>query len=522
MTTGRDRHRSRISWTAERLRAFIAESFDGESIVVLANREPFRHERAADGTITVKRSGGGLVTALEPMVQACSGVWVAHGSGSADRAVVDDRDRIPVPAVRPSYRLRRVWLDADEERGYYAGFANEGLWPLCHQTSVLPIFRVSDFATYSAVNARFARAVCQEASGSRPLVLVQDYHFALAPQLIRRSLPSSTIVSFWHAPWPHPRDYAKCPWGARLLEGLLGSSIVGFQTVGDCRHFLRTVECTLAVPVDFGGQVITYRGRQVAVRAYPVSVEWPSSRMQLSPSVAACRADVRWQLGLPADIGLVVGVDRLDYTKGLVEKVRVMERLLESRPEFRERIVLVQVAEPSRTSLAAYQEYAARLAEETRRVNARFGTATYRPIILIDERREPADIKRLLRAADVCYVGSLHDGMNLVAKEFAAARDDLRGVLILSAHAGAARELTSALIVDPRRVEDCAWAIMRAVRMSSREQAARMRVMRAVVSRFNTYRWAGEMLTDAAGLRDRAPSAPPESVATARPDRLSA
>src|SRR5262245_45897886 len=303
----------RRPWTADRLRTSLTSSFWGDSIVVLANREPFRHDRAADGGIDVKRSAGGLVTALEPVIQACSGVWVAHGSGTADRCVVDRRNRLHVPPANPSYRLRRVWLDAEEERGYYAGFANEGLWPLCHCAHVPPIFRTEDFKMYETVNTRFAEAVCEETESQSPLVLVQDYHFALAPRAIRQRLPFSTIVTFWHIPWPHPRDYAICPWGRQLLEGLLGSSILGFQTAEDCQNFIGTIESSLDAQIDRRRQIVTYGDRQSTVRAYPVSVEWPSHWARQSPPVDTCRADVRRRLGLSPDIRLMVGVDRLDY-----------------------------------------------------------------------------------------------------------------------------------------------------------------------------------------------------------------
>jgi trehalose 6-phosphate synthase len=366
---------------------------------------------------------------------------------------------------------------------------------------VKPIFRAEDFKMYEAVNTRFADAVCEEVESQWPLVFVQDYHFALAPRAVRERLRFSTIVTFWHIPWPHPRDYALCPWGGQLLEGLLGSSVLGFQTPEDCQHFIETVELSLDVHIDRRRQVITYGDRQVAIHAYPVSVEWPSQRACELPPADTCRVDVRRQLGLPADIRLIVGVDRLDYTKGLDEKIRAVERLLDAHTEFRERVVLVQIAEPSRTSLAAYQAHRSQLAETTRRVNARFGADSYRPIILRESHHEPVDVYRFLRAADVCYVGSLHDGMNLVAKEFVAARDDHRGVLILSRFAGAARELTAAMIVNPYDIDDCAATLAEALCMSDEEQRRRMRNMRSVVAEFNTYRWAGDMLTDAASLR---------------------
>jgi trehalose 6-phosphate synthase len=487
-------------WSRERLRTWLKTRYRGESIIVLANREPFRHDRAEDGGIVWKRSSGGLVTALEPLVHACSGVWIAHGAGSADKLVVDKRDGVAVPPGNPRYRLRRVWLNAGEERGYYYGFANEGLWPLCHRAHVQPVFRSGDFNMYRSVNARFADAVHKEIESERPLVLVQDYHFALAPRMIRERFPSATIIAFWHIPWPNPRDFAICPWGTQLLEGLLGSTIIGFQTTDDCRKFIETVERTLDTRISRAQDVVEYKGRRTTVRAYPVSVEWPNRFACQSPPIQVCRASVRRQLGLPPDVRLGVGVDRLDYTKGINEKLLVVEQFLDSYPEFREQFAFVQIAEPSRECLPAYRDIRARVLATADRINRRFATDRFRPIIVRESRHEPVEVYRFLRAADVCYVGSLHDGMNLVAKEFVSARDDERGVLIVSQFAGAARELTAASIVNPYSIDDSVQALVHALTMPDEEQARRMRAMRSVVAEFNTFRWAGAMLADAAGL----------------------
>jgi trehalose 6-phosphate synthase len=467
-----------------------------ESVVVLANREPFRHDRTPDGDIVVRRSSGGLVSALEPVMQACSGVWVAHGSGTADPMVVDRRDGLAVPPANPLYRLRRVWLAPDEERGYYYGFANEGLWPLCHRAHVQPVFRTSDYNMYRAVNERFADTVCDEVTADSPLVLVQDYHFALAPRMIRDRLPLGTIVAFWHIPWPSPRDFAICPWGRQLLEGLLGSTIIGFQTPDDCRNFVDTVGCVLDAQIDRARNAITYDGRRTAIRAYPVSVEWPSRWAPQSPPVEICRQAIRRELGLPPEVRLGIGVDRLDYTKGIIEKFLAVERLLETHPQLRERFVFVQIAEPSRECLPPYRELRLRVREAADRINLRFGSNGNGPIVLLEAHHDAAEVYRFLRAADLCYVGSLHDGMNLVAKEFVSARDDEGGVLVLSRFAGAARELTASLIVNPYAIDDAANALATALTMPVSEQSKRMRAMRSVVARFNTYRWAGQMLTD--------------------------
>jgi trehalose 6-phosphate synthase len=473
-------------WNAASLRSWLVSSYAGESIVVLANRQPFREERGADGRIAVRRSSGGLVTALEPVMDVCSGVWIASGNGGATSS---------------SYRMRRVPLSESEEQGYYYGFSNEGLWPLCHRAGVAPIFRRSDFAAYYAVNDRFAEAVWAEAESESPLVLVQDYHVALAPAMIRRRSPRSTIVTFWHIPFPNPAEFATCPWGRRLLDGLLGSTIAGFQTQEDCGNFLDCVETMLVARVDRMHNTVTYRGREITVRAYPVSVEWPSRLAAQSPTIEECRASVRGRLGIASDVLLGLGVDRLDYTKGIDEKFLAVERLLESRPEFRERFVFAQIAEPSRNRLPAYREIRAKLLATAERVNQRFGAGRYRPIVVLESHHEPPDVFRFMRAADLCYVGSLHDGMNLVAKEFVAARDDQAGVLMLSKFAGAARELTAATIVDPRDIDACGRALASALTMSPGEQTVRMRALRSVVQHSNGYRWAGEMLADASALR---------------------
>jgi trehalose 6-phosphate synthase len=494
-------------WTARRLRASLEALFSGESVVVLANREPFRHERDAEGNLVVRRSPGGLVTALEPFVQACSGVWVAHGSGTADRAVVDSRDGLNVPPAKPLYRLRRVWLNRAEHRGYYLGFANEGLWALCHKTRVQPVFRSSDFDMYAAMNARFAEAVCDEAVGDSPLVLVQDYHFALAPYFIRAWRPESTIVSFWHIPWPDARTFATCPWGRHLLEGLLGSSVVGFQTALDGHNFIETVERWLGAHIDREQGVVGYKGHSTMVRTYPVSIEWPNRWVAASPDVETCRETVCRELHLRSDLRLGVGVDRFDYTKGIEEKFLAIERLLELHSEFRGRFVFVQLVEPSRECLPAYRELRGRVLQTADRVNGRFRTDCYQPIIVMEAHHDPSEVYRFLRAADLCYVGSLHDGMNLVAKEFVCARDDERGVLVLSRFTGAAQQLTGALLVDPHTIDGCARVLADALHLADDEQTTRMRAMRSVVARFNTYWWAGQILHDAARVRGTRSSA---------------
>ncbi len=490
-------------WSADRLHRTLTETLQGEGIVALANREPYIHDRAPDGSVRVLHPASGLVTALEPVMRACSGVWVAHGSGTADRAAVDGHDRVRVPPGEESYAIRRVWLTPEEERGYYYGFANEGLWPLCHVAHTRPVFRAEDWREYQRVNRRFAEAVCEEVDGPDPIVLVQDYHFALAPRMIRERLPRATIISFWHVPWPNAERFGICPWANELLDGMLGSSVVGFHTQLHCNNFVDGVDRYLEARLDRERQSVVLGGRESLVRAYPISIDWPNRWAAEAPPAAECRRQVLSELGLPPDAKLGVGVDRLDYTKGIEERLLAVERLLERFPHLRGRFTFVQLSAPSRTLIDKYRELAERVDAIAARVNARFAEGAWRPVALLRGHHEPPAIFRYLRAADVCYVSSLHDGMNLVAKEFVAARDDERGVLVLSRFTGAARELTEALLVNPYDVEEASAALATALAMAPDEQAARMRAMRAFVADFNVYRWAGRMLVDAARLRQR-------------------
>ena len=491
--------RVEILSSAERLATIVNSRYDGEGAIVLANREPVTTARAPDGRITIRRASGGVVTALEPILQACRGVWVACGSGRPDESI-DGRTLADLPS--PGYRVRRVGLADHERRGHYDGFSNQALWPLCHRTSVRPLFRTADYVEYRAVNAHVAAAVCEEASSRSPLVLVQDYHFALAPQFIRARLPRSTIVAFWHIPWPAPDRFERCPWANQLLEGLLASTIVGFQTTDDCHNFLDVVERRLGTFIDRAAQVVAFGNRRIRVGVYPISIEWPCRWMRDLPDRAGCERDVRRTLRLPSHVSIGVGVDRMDYTKGIEEKFLAVERLLERQPELRGRFVFVQLAEPSREGLPAYREVRRRVRETAARINARFAAGRADPIVILEGHHQPITVGRFLRAADVCYVGSLQDGMNLVAKEFVAAREDEAGVLILSRFAGAARELGSALIIDPHDVNASADALASALRMPAAEQTCRMREMRRHVREFDVYRWAGALLMDAASTRE--------------------
>jgi trehalose 6-phosphate synthase len=498
------RDEDQMAWTPDTLRGILRGDLRGQQVIVVSNREPYIHVKR-DGEIAVWRPASGLVTAMEPIMRACSGTWIAHGGGSADREVVDAHDRVAVPLApeKPAYQLRRVWLTPEEETGYYYGFANEGLWPLCHIAHVRPIFRRSDWEQYVTVNRTFARAVEQEARSPDPIVLVQDYHLALLPRMIHEALPAATIIAFWHIPWPNPEAFAICPWREELLDGMLGSDTLGFHTQFHCNNFVDTVDRLLEARVDRETFTVSYRGNLTAVQRYPISVEWPPSPELLEKPVEQCRRDVRQLHGLPLNHAIGIGVDRLDYTKGIEERLRAVERLLETRPEWVGKFTFIQIGAPTRTRIEQYQEYETRVRAMAARINERFAGARHPPIILKVEHHQPLDIYEYYRAAQLCMVTSLHDGMNLVAKEFVSARDDERGVLILSHFTGASRELPEAIIVNPYDTDQCAAALQLALDMPAGEQRIRMRLMRGLIQEFNVYRWAGRMLMDAARMRRR-------------------
>ncbi|MDP2367450.1 alpha,alpha-trehalose-phosphate synthase (UDP-forming) [Rhodoferax sp.] len=498
----RARDESNVTWTPEALRAILHGELRGEDVIVVSNREPYIHQRRGE-RVEVQRPASGLVTALEPIMRACSGTWIAHGNGSADREVVDRYDRVAVPPEHPAYQIRRVWLSPEEEAGYYYGFSNEGLWPLCHIAHVRPTFRSGDWAQYVAVNRKFAKAVVSESKTKNPIVLVQDYHFALLPSMIREELPDATIITFWHIPWPNPESFAICPWRDEVLAGLLGSSILGFHTQFHCNNFVDTVDRFLEARVDRESFTVSFGGKPTAVRRYPISIAWPPEPDMVQKPVMDCRTSIRQLNDLPPEHKLGVGVDRLDYTKGIVERFRAIERLMELNPEWIGRFSFVQIAAPTRSGIDEYQHHEAQVRAMAARINTRFARQGPPPIILKVEHHEPKAVYEYCRAADLCFVSSLHDGMNLVAKEFVAARDDERGVLVLSQFTGAARELAEALIVNPYDADQCAAALHMALTMPAAEQRDRMRLMRGLVAEFNVFRWAGRMLLDAAAMRRR-------------------
>jgi alpha,alpha-trehalose-phosphate synthase [UDP-forming] len=487
-----------MTWTRERLEAMARTQLEGVRLVVVANREPFIHVYEGE-EIRCMRPASGLTTALDPLMRACGGVWVGHGSGSADRDATDARGRLAVPPEDPEYTLRRIWLTPEEEQGYYYGFANEALWPLCHNAYVRPQFRARDWNFYRQVNRKFAAAVLEEVGDEPALVFVQDYHFALLPKMLKERRPDLVVAQFWHIPWPSRDLFRICPWQEELLDGLLGNDLLSFHIQYHCNNFLETVDRALEAKVDPERFAVTRQGRTTVVRPHPISVD-PESIAQLAPPDALKeerRLRGRLRLG---DLPLLVGVDRVDYIKGIPERFRAVERLLELHPGLKGKFTFLQVGAPSRERIGSYRQLSHELECLVEEINGKHGGNGWQPIVWLHEHHGPEQLGTLYRAAAGCVVSSLHDGMNLVAKEFVAARRDLRGVLVLSRFTGAARELTDAVLVNPHDLDELAEGLRLALSMPEPEQEQRMRRMRQQVVEHNIYRWGGLLLSEAARL----------------------
>jgi len=483
-----------MPWTRERLEQAVCERLDGARLIVVANREPYIHTFDGDD-IRWTTPASGLTSALDPVMRACGGTWVAHASGDADRAASDPRGCVRVPPDRPAYTLKRVWLSKEEEQGYYYGFANEALWPLCHVAYTRPRFDARDWLQYRAVNRRFAKAVLEEVREAPAIVFVQDYHFALLPRMLREARPDLVVVQFWHIPWPNRETFRVCPWQEEILDGLLGNDLLSFHARDHCNNFLDTVDRGIESRVDAEQFSVTRNGRATLVQPHPISVDPDGIVAALPADLAHAERRLRTRLRL-RDEKLIVGVDRVDYTKGIPERFRAIDRLLELHPELKATFCLVQIGAPSRTHIGTYRRLNDELRQLADEINWRHATAEWRPIVFLNEHATQSEVFLLDRIATACVVTSLHDGMNLVAKEFVATRTDGRGVLVLSRFAGAARELGDALLINPYAIDECAEALRQALTMSAEEQQQRMTLLRRQVEDNNIFRWAGMVLSE--------------------------
>jgi trehalose 6-phosphate synthase len=481
-------------WNKDALQELIRDRLSGHQFFVVANREPYLHQYVGNRVVCVPPVSG-MVSALDPILRASGGKWIAHGSGSADKKTADDRGRLRVPPDDPKYLLRRVWLTKPQEEGYYNGVANQGLWPLCHTAFTRPVFDPRHWPVYREVNDLFAKATLEEAGDQPTFVFVQDYHFGLVPRILKTANANLVVAQFWHIPWPGPKAFETFPWKEELLDGLLGNDLLGFHLRGHCLYFLETVERTLEAKVDYERMEVIRGGKATVVRPFPISIDY-EAHCREAETEAVVREAERWkhQLGLTEEF-LGIGIDRIDYTKGIPERLRALDRFLEQNQDHRGRLVFVQIGVPSRMHVPAYQHLDDEIDQLVDDINWRWGFENWKPIIYLKRQFTPPEMMALHRLASFCVVSSLDDGMNLVAKEFVASRTDGDGVLILSRFAGASRELTGALLVNPFAADELSDAIRQALTMSEEDRRRRMAKMREAVAGNNVYRWAGKFLS---------------------------
>lgn len=487
-------------WTETKLRDLTHAKLGDNALVVVSNREPYMHVvDEATGETKCIRPASGLVTAIHPILSACGGTWIAHGGGNADKKFVNSKDKLGVPPEDNRYILKRVWLSKEEEEGYYYGFANEGLWPLCHNTHTRPIFRESDWNMYKKVNQKFADSVVEELPAKNPFVFVQDYHFTLLPKMIKEKRPDATVALFWHIPWPNPENFLICPYQTEILEGMLGCDLIGFHVQNHCNNFLDTANRLLESRVDTEKFSVVRFGKETFVRSFPISVNGHTTGVK--PKVDTGKLEkIKREFDLKDKI-IGLGVERIDYTKGITERILAIDRFLEKYPEYKNKFVFIQIGAPSRTHLKRYHDLMSEIDELIEKKNWKHRDGSWRPIIYFDKHFSPEEIEPLYALADFCIVSSLDDGMNLVAKEYVASKEDLNGILILSQFTGAARELTDAILINPYAIEDFAEAIKLAIEMPQEEKIKRMGNMRKIVAGNNIYRWAANIITEMASLK---------------------
>ena len=489
-------------WTEVKLRDLIRAKLGEDALFVVSNREPYMHTiDEATGLEKCIRPASGVVTAIHPVMCACGGTWIAHGAGNADKKYVNSKDKLGVPPKDIRYILKRVWLNKEEEDGYYYGFSNEGLWPLCHNTHTRPIFRESDWQAYKKVNQKFADSVLEELPAKHPFVFIQDYHFTLLGKMIKEKRPDATIALFWHIPWPTPDAFSICPYRKEILEGMLGCDLIGFHVQNHCNNFLDTANRLLESRVDLEKFSIVRSEKETFVRAFPISVNGHLNQDIMKNQGIKQEIDkIKKEFELQEKI-IGLGVDRIDYTKGIVERVLAIDRFLEKYPQYKKKFVFVQLAAPSRVHIKRYHDLMAEIDELIEKKNWKYSDSGWKPIVYLKRHFSLDEIEPFYKMADLCIVSSLHDGMNLVAKEYVATKSDLSGALILSQFTGAARELTDAIQVNPYSIEEFADSINIALQMPQEEKTKRMEKMRKVVSENNVYRWAGNIIAELSALK---------------------
>lgn len=490
-------------WTPERLREEMKQVLENKTLVVISNREPYMHVRNGNEIKCIVPASG-MVTAMEPILKACGGLWIASGSGDADKETVDEHDKVLVPPYEEKYTLRRIWLTKEQESHYYYGFSNEGLWPLCHIAHTRPVFRKIDWEYYKEVNEIYAKAIIDEIKNlEEPFILVQDYHFALLPKLVKAARPDARVAIFWHIPWPNPESFSICPWQKEILSGMLGADLIGFHTQYHCNNFLETVNNTLESRVIWENFSVKIGNHFTLVKPFPISIAYTLKDYEEdTPQVIRSESlEILKQHGINAQY-MGIGVDRIDYTKGILEKFLAIERFIEKNPSYTGKFTFVQIGAPSRSLLKSYSDTINAVEEEANRINWKFKSKSWQPILFLKRHHSHEEIVPYYKAADICMVTSLHDGMNLVAKEFIAARSENDGTLILSQFAGASQELHGALLINPYDIEQTSDAIKAGLEMPKELQQLKMKQMKRLIMRHNVYAWGASILRTMAQIEN--------------------
>lgn len=488
-------------WTEEKLRDLVHAKLGENSLFIVSNREPYMHvSDEKNKKIKCIRPASGVVSAIDPIMRACNGIWIAHGSGNADKKFVNSKDKLGVPPDNKQYILKRVWLTKEEEEGYYYGFSNEGLWPLCHITHTRPLFREQDWEIYKNVNEKFAESIIEELPTQSPFIFIHDYHFTLLPKIIKEKRPDAKIAIFWHIPWPHPEVFSICPYRREILDGMLGCDIMGFHIQNHCNNFLDTVNKMLEARTDMEKFSVVRNNKETLVRAFPISVDTNVSQSIIEANPKQIE-DIYNELELKGKT-IVLSVERIDYTKGIIERIHAIDKFFEKYPKYKNQVVFIQIAAPSRTHIKRYHDLTSEIEEVIEKTNWKYNNFNWKPIIYLKDHFSYEDIVFYYVIADICIVSSLHDGMNLVAKEYIAAKNGTEGALILSCFTGASRELTDAIEINPYFTGEFADKIKDAIEMPPKEKKQRMENMLKIINENNIYKWAGNIITELTSLKD--------------------
>ncbi|MCD6135069.1 MAG: trehalose-6-phosphate synthase [Candidatus Omnitrophica bacterium] len=483
------------NWDKDGVLELVKRRISDYLFVVASNRQPYIH-RFVKGKIESFKGPGGVITALDPVMRQIKGLWVCCGTGNADRVVVKKTGKVKVPHCCPSYEVKYLWLSKEENLGYYFGFANQSLWPLFHLAFVKPKFRQEDWGIYKDVNKKFAQSIAEEIGDKKAVVFVQDYHLSLVSKYLKQICPQVITLLFWHIPWCNYDIFKILPYRQEFLAGLLSYDLLGFHISYFAHNFLEAVRGELEAKVNLEQASVVYQRHRTLVRHYPISVDFVGiDELARNAKVEKLQRALEKEFALK-NYKVIIGLDRIDYTKGIPERIRAVDLLLEKNPSWKGKMVFIQMGEMSRIHIPEYKMLNDRINSLVEEVNFRHSQNSWAPIIFLRRHLSFEEIVAFYRRADVCLVTSLHDGMNLVAKEFVSARCDGGGALVLSRFTGAARELKGAISCNPYSEDDIARALIKALTLEENEVRQNMQMLRQQVSRNNIWRWIAKIIGD--------------------------